>query len=94
VNHTGKPYEPTTDLYNYDYRDYAPALARFTMVDPIRDNWFVYVNNDPVNWIDNSGLFPDATAIRQTIFTLAVGGIATPGQEPAFEAGCKPSKEK
>jgi hypothetical protein len=31
-----------------------------------------------VNWIDNSGLFPDAMAIRQTILTVAVGGIATP----------------
>ena len=31
---------------------------RFTTVDPIRDgsNWFVYVNNDPVNYIDLWGL--------------------------------------
>jgi hypothetical protein len=36
------------------------------------------VNNDPVNWIDNSGLFPDAMAIRQTILTIGIGGIATP----------------
>ena len=31
---------------------------RFTTVDPIRDgaNWFAYVNNDPVNYIDLWGL--------------------------------------
>ena len=32
---------------------------RFTTVDPIRDgaNWFAYVNNDPVNYVDLWGLF-------------------------------------
>ena len=31
---------------------------RFTTVDPIRDgsNWFAYVNNDPVNYVDLWGL--------------------------------------
>jgi RHS repeat-associated protein len=56
--YTGKPYDPATGLYNYGYRDYQPAVARFTTVDPIRDgsNWFAYVNNDPVNWVDLWGL--------------------------------------
>jgi len=46
-------------LYNYGYRDYRPQAARFTTVDPIRDghNWFAYVNNDPVNWVDPWGLY-------------------------------------
>jgi hypothetical protein len=37
---------------------YQPEAARFTAVDPIRDgaNWFAYVNNDPVNWVDLWGL--------------------------------------
>jgi uncharacterized protein RhaS with RHS repeats len=45
-------------MYNYGYRDYAPGVARFTTEDPIRDgnNWYAYVNNDPVNWIDLWGL--------------------------------------
>jgi hypothetical protein len=32
-------------------------------VDPIRDsvNWFAYVNNDPVNWVDPWGLWPQKT---------------------------------
>ena len=48
----------STGLYNYGYRDYKPTAARFTTVDPIRDgsNWFAYVNNDPVNYLDLWGL--------------------------------------
>jgi len=58
LGYTGKPYDTATGLYNYGYRDYKPQAARFTTVDPIRDgnNWFAYVNNDPVNWVDLWGL--------------------------------------
>jgi RHS repeat-associated protein len=58
LGYTGKPYDTVTGMYNYGYRDYAPETARFTTVDPIRDgaNWFAYVNNDPVNWVDPWGL--------------------------------------
>ncbi len=54
----GKQHDPSTKLYNYGYRDYAPNTARFTTVDPIRDgmNWFAYCNNDPVNFVDPDGL--------------------------------------
>ena len=49
-----KPYDTSTGLYNYGFRDYKPFAVRFTTVDPIRDgnNWFAYVNNDPVNYVD------------------------------------------
>jgi len=58
LGYTGKPYDSATGLYNYGYRDYSPQAARFTTLDPIRDgsNWFAYVNNDPVNYIDLWGL--------------------------------------
>ena len=58
LGYMGKPYDSNTGLYNYGYRDYKPEAARFTTVDPIRDgsNWFVYVNNDPVNYLDLWGL--------------------------------------
>jgi RHS repeat-associated protein len=60
LGYTGKPYDSRTGLYNYGYRDYEPATARFTTADPVRDgsNWFAYVNNDPVNWVDPWGLNP------------------------------------
>jgi RHS repeat-associated protein len=52
------PRRAIAGFYDYGYRDYPPALARFTTEDPIRDgtNWFAYVNNDPVNWVDLWGL--------------------------------------
>jgi RHS repeat-associated protein len=58
LGYTGKPYDTATGMYNYGYRDYVPEVARFTTVDPIRDgrNWFAYVNNDPVNYVDLWGL--------------------------------------
>jgi RHS repeat-associated protein len=58
LGYTGKPYDVATGMYNYGYRDYSPEVARFTTEDPIRDgiNWFAYVNDDPVNWIDPWGL--------------------------------------
>ncbi|GHU73936.1 hypothetical protein FACS189450_14400 [Spirochaetia bacterium] len=62
LGYTGKPYDSVTGLYNYGYRDYKPEQARFTTVDPIRDgnNWFAYVNNDPVNYTDLWGLWTAA----------------------------------
>ncbi|MDR0910329.1 MAG: DUF4329 domain-containing protein [Spirochaetaceae bacterium] len=58
--YTGKPFDVTTGMYDSGYRDYQPSVARFTTVDPVRDgnNWFAYVNNDPVNWVDLWGLKP------------------------------------
>ena len=54
----GKPYNADTELYDYGLRDYSPKIARFTSIDPIRDgrNWFCYVVNDPVNFVDLWGL--------------------------------------
>ena len=54
----GKPYNGDTELYDYGFRDYSPEIARFTSVDPIRDgrNWYSYVVNDPVNYVDLWGL--------------------------------------
>ncbi|MEE1000269.1 MAG: RHS repeat-associated core domain-containing protein [Treponemataceae bacterium] len=54
----GKPYNADTELYDYGFRDYSPKIARFSTVDPIRDgrNWYSYVVNDPVNYVDLWGL--------------------------------------
>ena len=58
----GKHYNDTTELYDYGFRDYSPRNARFTTVDPIRDgrNWYTYVLNDPVNYVDLWGLSRDS----------------------------------
>lgn len=69
----GKQNDPTSRFYNYGYRDYKPQAARFTTVDPIRDgtNWFAYVNNDPVNFVDLWGL----SALSSTIKLFVKGVI-------------------
>jgi RHS repeat-associated protein len=58
IAYNGKRLDPMTGMYDYGHRDYRPSLARFTTPDPIRDgaNWYTYVNNDPVNFIDPWGL--------------------------------------
>ena len=58
TGYTGKPYDAVTGFSDYGFRDYSPTQARFITEDPIRDgeNWFAYVGNNPVNWIDPWGL--------------------------------------
>ena len=58
TGYTGKPYDAVTGLSDYGFRDYSSAHARFITEDPIRDgeNWFAYVGNNPVNWVDPWGL--------------------------------------
>jgi RHS repeat-associated protein len=75
LGYTGKPYDAVTGLYDYGYRDYKAEGARFTSIDPIRDgsNWYAYVNNDPVNWVDPWGLWifrGDGTAVAEPGDTL------------------------
>jgi RHS repeat-associated protein len=77
LGYTGKAYDEMTGLYNYGYRDYAPVAARFMTVDPIRDgdNWFSYVNNDPVNWVDLWGLSASDNINTATLSTNNIGQI-------------------
>jgi RHS repeat-associated protein len=86
LGYTGKPYDTATGLYNYGYRDYKPEAARFTTIDPVRDgaNWFAYVNNDPVNWVDPWGEMPQAVVGAIVGFSSStiseVGGRIASGQ--------------
>ena len=73
----GKPYNADTELYDYGFRDYSQKIARFTTVDPIRDgrNWYSYVVNDPVNYVDLWGLFDNNDVVKEAAF-LALESIA------------------
>ena len=58
----GSSAEPS-GLYDYRARIYSPTLGRFLQPDPAGyvagTNLYAYVNNDPVNGTDSSGLAPD-----------------------------------
>jgi len=59
----GQYYDAETGRhYNY-YRDYDPKLGRYLQSDPIGleggANIYTYVNNDPLNYLDSTGLVED-----------------------------------
>ncbi len=67
--------DDTTGMIRFGFRDYEPGTGRWAAKDPIffksaQANLFVYVGNDPMNYIDRWGLaetpwyVPDRTAIK------------------------------
>ncbi|MGH7484017.1 MAG: RHS repeat-associated core domain-containing protein, partial [bacterium] len=56
---TGQRYDSETGLYYWKARYMSPALGRFLQPDPIRsNNDYPYVDNDPLNTLDSTGLSP------------------------------------
>ena len=63
--YTGEPYDQTTQLTFLRARYYDPAMGRFLSRDPVvlhvqqsgGANGFVYVGNNPVNYVDPTGLW-------------------------------------
>ncbi|WP_028975002.1 RHS repeat-associated core domain-containing protein [Spirochaeta cellobiosiphila] len=54
MGYNGKRVDSFTGKYDYGFRDYDPMRMRWTTIDPIKDgsNWYVYVRNNPINFID------------------------------------------
>jgi RHS repeat-associated protein len=60
--YTGREFDHETGLYYYRARYYDPKAGRFVTKDPIGFdggdyNLFVYVGNNPVNFVDPMGLY-------------------------------------
>ncbi len=61
--YAGGLYDPDTGLVRFGVRDYDASVGRWTAKDPARfgggdTNLYAYVEGDPVNKVDPTGLFP------------------------------------
>ena len=59
---TGKEFDTDCNLYYYAARYYDPYIGRFTQRDPAGDglNWYAYVYNNPLKFVDPTGLQTEA----------------------------------
>jgi RHS repeat-associated protein len=78
--YTGREWDGVTRLYHYRARAYDPETGRFLQEDPIGllsgdANFYRYVKNNPVNFVDPSGL----TAAGEEGSVDSIGTTATPG---------------
>lgn len=68
--YTGRESDPETDLMYYRARFYDAQLGRFISEDPIAfqggGNWYAYVDNNPLGWIDPEGLCQGQVNPRNT----------------------------
>ena len=76
--------------YVYGLGDYNPVQIRFTTVDHVKNglNWYSYVNNDPVNFIDPFGLTPSDTDDSSKLsfsFGVTIKGFSQSWSIPGFE---------
>jgi RHS repeat-associated protein len=60
----GGIYDADAGLVRFGARDLDPAVGRWSTKDPLvfgggQGNLYVYVGNDPINWIDPAGLYTE-----------------------------------
>jgi RHS repeat-associated protein len=70
----GGIYDPDTGLTRFGARDYDPAAGRWTAKDPIgfaggQTNLYAYIDNDPLNAIDPTGLGPQAGQLQTSLLS-------------------------
>ena len=70
----GEYYDAESGFIYLRNRYYDPSIGRFITEDPVRDgtNWYVYCENNPVMFIDRSGLKPtveEAALMADHIYT-------------------------
>ena len=57
-SYIGREFDEEINLYYVNARYYDATIGRFINVDPIQDgwNWYIYCNNNPLKFVDPSGL--------------------------------------
>ena len=78
---TGQRWDAEVGLYYYGGRWYDPETGRFLSEDPVRDgrNWYTYVYNNPLNWIDPWGF--------EGVDADGEGGVINPEVNPFRDDG-------
>jgi len=84
--YTAREYDTETGLYYYRARYYDPKAGRFITKDPISFaggdvNLYAYVGNNPVNWVDPSGM------LWGSVFTRGGGKGILSGGTGAYVGG-------
>jgi len=98
----GQYYDAETGLHYNFHRYYDPLTGRYTQPDPIGFaggdvNWYAYVGNDPINWIDPLGLLLEAeiglwgkiaaTLAKIEAILAALNAVRIPVMNPVIAGG-------
>jgi RHS repeat-associated protein len=85
--YTGREFDAETGIYNYLARYYDPSVGRFLSEDPIQFDggvdFYAYVLNNPINYMDPSGL-------KRTCTTKIMLVTAYCGGNPRTASGKRP----
>ncbi len=91
IGFAGGQHDRDTNLVRFGYRDYAPEIGRWTAKDPILfaggdADLYGYVQSDPINFSDPSGLIK-WSAVGNGAIALFGGGVAVIGGTLASTTG-------
>jgi RHS repeat-associated protein len=105
--YAGGHYDGDSGLVRFGARDYDPEIGRWLTKDPARFssgefNLYLYVDADPINWMDRTGRAKDSITARieghilrgeiDKLGGLLEGGALNPAQEALVRAGIQAIK--